>query len=111
MPVYAERFASDTTRYINWELDIEYPAPGRPVEFEITAIWYQNRGASSWEEIYRAVSTHHVEADWTGSYHSSGYGCDDPVDCWEVGRYRVDLYVDSKLIASEQFEVYCCSAG
>jgi hypothetical protein len=105
-------FASDTTRYINWVLDLEFPARGRPVEFEITAIWYQGNSTSSWEKIFRAVHTHHIEGDWTWSSHEWGYGCDDPVGCWEVGSYRVDLYVAGKMIASAPFEIYCCqSAG
>jgi hypothetical protein len=104
--VYQQRFASDTTRYINWELDLEYPAPGRRTEFEITAIWYQDKGTSSWEEIYRRTRVAYVEADWTGSYHASGYGCDDPENCWEIGTYRIDLYVEGKKIASEQFHIY-----
>jgi hypothetical protein len=51
--VYQQRFASDTTRYINWELNLEHPAPGQPLDFEITAVWYQDNGTSSWEEIFR----------------------------------------------------------
>jgi hypothetical protein len=109
--VYAQRFASDATRYINWELDIDYPAPGRRIDFEITEIWYQDNGTSSWEEIFRDVDIHNVEADWKGSYHWEGYGFDNPGN-WAIGLYRVDLYVAGKQIASEQFEIYCCqSAG
>jgi hypothetical protein len=47
-----------------------------------------------------------VEGDWTWSYHSLSYGCDDPVNCWEAGSYRVELYVAGKKITSEQFEIY-----
>jgi hypothetical protein len=107
--VYAQRFASDTTRYINWVLDLEHPAPGQPRALEITAVWYQDNGTPSWEEIHRHTLDTSIEGDWTWSYHEWGYGCDDPVDCWEVGSYRVDIYVAGKMITSAPFEIYAAA--
>jgi hypothetical protein len=104
--VYAQRFASDTTRYISWELNLEHPAPGQPRDFVITAIWYQDNGTGSWEEIFRQTLDTSIEGEWASSYHNLGYGCDDPVNCWEVGSYRVDLYVAGKMIASAPFQIY-----
>jgi hypothetical protein len=109
--VYDQRFAKETSRYINWALDLAYEAPGSPVDFKITAIYLRDTGASSWEEINRYTVDAHVEGDQTGSSHWSGYGCNEPEGCWEVGSYRVDIYfeglnVDGQLIASEQFEIY-----
>jgi hypothetical protein len=103
--VYAQRFAKDTTQYITWVLDLEFPAPGRRIDFEITEIWYQDKGTSSWEEIFRDVDASHVEANWTESWHEWGYGFGNPGN-WDVGTYRVDIYVAGKQIASEQFEIY-----
>jgi hypothetical protein len=104
--VYQQRFASDTSRYINWELNLEHPAPGRPIDFVITAIWYQDNGTGSWEEIFRQTKAASIEGEWTSSYHNLGYGCDDPVNCWEVGSYRVDIYVAGNMIASAPFQIY-----
>jgi hypothetical protein len=109
--VYQQRFASETSRYINWVLDLEHPAPGRRVDFKITAIYLRDNGAGSWEELWRGTTDTYVEGDWTWSSHWSGLGCDDPSNCWEIGLYRVDIYfeglnVDGQLIASEQFEIY-----
>jgi hypothetical protein len=108
--VYAEHFASETSRYINWELDLEYAAPGSPVDFKITAIYLRDTGTASWEEINRYTIDAHVEGDQTGSSHWSGYGCDDPPNCWAIGLYRVDIYfeglgTDGQLMASQGFEV------
>jgi hypothetical protein len=52
--VYAERFASETSRYINWELNLEYPAPGLRVDFQITAVYYFSNSANKWEEFFSA---------------------------------------------------------
>jgi hypothetical protein len=40
--MYAQRFAADTSSYINWVLDLELPVPGRRRDFEITAIYYRD---------------------------------------------------------------------
>jgi hypothetical protein len=108
--VYAQRFASDTSRYINWALDLEHPAPGRPVDLKITAIYLRDNGTGSWEEFWRGTWDTSVEGDWTESSHWGGYGFDDPGN-WPIGSYRVDIYfeglnIDGQLIASEQFEIY-----
>jgi hypothetical protein len=102
--VYAQRFASGTTRCINWELNLEYPAPGRRIDFQITAINLRDNGTPLWEEIRRQTMDAHVEATWTRSYHWWGYGWPDPGN-WESGSYRVDLYVEGKKIASAPFEI------
>src|SRR5688500_16523348 len=51
--VYDQRFARETTRYINWKLNLEHPAPGRRVDFQITAVYYRANSANEWEEIDR----------------------------------------------------------
>jgi hypothetical protein len=105
--VYAQRFARNTTRYIYWQIELEYPPPRRRIEFKITEIWYYyNSATSSWGELFWDKDTHYVEGDWTWTPHWQGLGCDYPPNCWEIGTYRVDLYVDDKKIASEQFQIY-----
>jgi hypothetical protein len=91
--VYAQRFASETSRYINWQLDLAYPAPGSPINFKITAIYLRDTGTGSWEEMHRHTVDAYVEGEWTGSYHGWGYGFDDPGN-WAAGSYRVDIYFE-----------------
>jgi hypothetical protein len=90
--VYAQRFGKDTTRYIHWVLDLEHPAPGRPIDYKITAIYLRDNGTPAWEEIWQQTKDAHVEADWTWSYQEWGYGFDNPGN-WESGLYRVDIYI------------------
>jgi hypothetical protein len=104
---YSQHFSSDTARYIFWVLDLEHPPPGRRIDFSIIAIYSRrNINTSIWEEIWRQTDNTYVEGDETSSYHERGYGCDEPVGCWENGYYRVDLYVEDKKIASEEFQIY-----
>jgi hypothetical protein len=106
--VYEERFARETTRYVNWELNLEHPAPRRGVDFQITAVYLRDDGAGSWEEIFRQTLDTSVEGDWTSSYHNHSYGFDDPGN-WAIGFYRVDIYFEGQVIASEQFAIYAAA--
>jgi hypothetical protein len=103
--VYAERFARETTRYVNWELNLEYPAPGRRVDFQITAVYYFSNSASVWEEFHRHNFDAYVEGKWTSSSHGYGYGFADPGN-WTIGTYRADTLFAGQVIASQQFEIY-----
>jgi hypothetical protein len=106
--VYAERFARETTRYINWELNLEHPAPGRWVDFQITAVYYRWNEAGSvafCKEFDRHTLDTHVEGDWTWSSHGYGYGFDDPGN-WALGSYRVDTFFAGEVIAIYYFEIY-----
>jgi hypothetical protein len=108
--VYDQRFARETTRYINWELNLEYPAPGRRVDFKITAVYLRDKGAGSWQDFWRGTMDAHVEGDWTWSSRWWSYGFNDPGN-WAIGFYRVDIYFeglgsDGQLIASNRFEIY-----
>ena len=47
--VYRKSFSRTQTRYVNWELNFEYPAPGRRIDFKIEAIWFSN-GSEIWRD-------------------------------------------------------------
>jgi serine/threonine protein kinase len=98
---YGTRFAQAEARYIDYELNLEFPAPGRPVDFEVMAVYYGPDGT----ELDRFSAEYRLEADWTTSWHAKGWGWDDPGK-WSTGAHRVELYVDDALIASGTFEIY-----
>lgn len=98
---YASRFAKSKSRYINWELNLKHPAPGRRVDFSIEAIFYDPRGAIFGRQVYDS----YIEADWTWSYHNLSWGWGNPGN-WEIGDYRVDLSVEGTKIASGTFSIF-----
>jgi serine/threonine protein kinase len=98
---YDTRFSSATARYINYELSLEFPAPGRQVDFQVEAVYYGPDGT----ELARFTADYHLEADWTTSWHAKGWGWDNPGQ-WSPGTYRVELYVDGQVAASGTFEIY-----
>ncbi len=100
--VYRGSFSRTQTRYVNWEVAFEYPAPGRRIDFKIESIWYAN-GA----EIWRGMCDAYVQADWTTSFSAQGYGwANAGSNTWASGTYRVDLYVEGTKIASGNYTVY-----
>ena len=99
--VYATRLARDSTRYVNWELNIDYPEPGDRVYFDIDAVLYGPDDDVLAELTFDDV---YLDADWTGSYHSMGYGWREPGH-WDSGEYTVDLYVQDEWLAGGTFEI------
>jgi hypothetical protein len=98
--VYRYSFDRFTTRSIYWELDLQYPPPGRRIDFQIEAVWYKSDGS----EMARQTNSAHVEADWGSSWHSLGYGYLEPGH-WTPGTYRVDIYFKNARIASGTFQI------
>jgi hypothetical protein len=108
MPAYGKRsyltgFSRTRTRFINWELNLQHPAPGRRIDFTIEHIYFDPYG----KEINRASQNTYILENWTNSYHQYGYGWKvASSNGWFAGTYRVDLYVNGVKIASESFNVY-----
>jgi hypothetical protein len=97
---YATRFPKSTARYINYQLNLEYPPPERRIEFVIKAVWYDPDG-----EIFAEGSMDgYIESDWTYSAHASGQGWEEPGK-WPVGEHTVELSVGGVLLASGSYEI------
>jgi WD40 repeat protein len=99
--VYDAAFPQASSRYIAWELNLDYPEPGEQVDFEIYAIWYGPDGQILAEQT---MDDAYLGADWTSSAHAMGWGWDDPGE-WDPGKYSVDLYVGDDLMATGSFEI------
>jgi len=98
---YSHRFPMATTRYVYWELHISYPESKEPMTFETEAVYYKPDGT----EMGRFTEESHIEAGWSSSWHTSGWGWDEPGE-WSVGTYRVELYIEGDMVASDTFEIY-----
>jgi hypothetical protein len=98
--VYRFSFDRFTTRSIYWELDLQYPPPGRRIDFQVDAIWYKSDGT----EMTRQTNPAYVLADWKSTWHSLGFGYVEPGH-WTPGTYRVDLYFKNTRIASGTFQI------
>ena len=98
---YSHRFPMATTRYVYWELHLSYPESKEPMTFETEAVYYKPDGT----EMGRFTEESHTEAGWSSSWHTSGWGWDEPGK-WPLGTYLVELYIERDLVASDTFEIY-----
>ncbi|MCR4342880.1 MAG: hypothetical protein NUV40_03195 [Patescibacteria group bacterium] len=97
---YKRQFPNSSSRYINWEINLEHPKPNRRIDFEITAIYYRSDGSM----LAQQTKNSYIKPGWTTSYHSLGWGWSKPGN-WEVGTYSVDLFIKGQKIASGTFEI------
>lgn len=97
---YATEFPRSQARFINWELRLLHPKPGKKISFRLDAAYYKPKESILVEHHLDTFS----EADWTYSQHSHGYGNDKP-GTWPLGTYRVDVLFDGKTIVSDTFSV------
>lgn len=98
--LYLQTFAAQHARHINWELSIDHVQPRQRVDFRLSAIYYQPDGS----ELTRHVLDSHVDRGWRDSKHASGYGF-PTAGHWSPGSYRVDIFVDERIVASGRFSV------
>jgi hypothetical protein len=98
--VYRFSFDRFTARSIYWELDLQYPPPGRRIDFQVDAFWYKPDGS----EMTRQIISAHVDADWGSSWHTLGYGYVESGH-WTPGTYRVDFYFKNTRVASGTFQI------
>ena len=95
--IYSTVFNQSQTRYINWELNLNYPKPVKRIEFPIHYKYYNPQG--------KILTEHHInsyiETNWTSSNHSGGYNA----GTWVTGTYRVEVYIDGKMVTSGNFKV------
>ncbi len=99
--MYNTRFGASSSRFINYDLFLKYPVPGRRIEFETSAVYYNSDGTV----LGRRARQAGVEATWNESNHFDGWGAATP-GSWKAGFYRVDIFVAGKRIASRWFEIY-----
>ncbi len=98
---YSKRFSRASTRYVGWEMNLDYPQPGRKRPFEIMATWYNPDGSVNTVQPYKTS----LGADWTSSHHQQMWGWKEPGN-WKPGTYRVKLTVDGQVVADNTFDIY-----
>lgn len=98
---YQSRFAQATTRTIYTEVRLDYPQPGKRVDFTITLICKRENGTTFRIEESRG----RAEADWTSSSHWVGMGNFTPGN-WDAGAYKVDVQINGEKVATGSFEIY-----
>lgn len=97
--VLSTTFDALTTRYINIELDLEYPRASRSTGFEIPCRF---DGPDSAVRTPTVKGT--VDPGWSGSFHTSGWGAPSR-GVWPAGTYKVTCTGDGKVVVASEFTV------
>ena len=97
--VVTTRFDAFATRFINVELELEYPKSAKPTEFQV-ACRFEASGAESRDAVIKG----RAEPGWTGSYHTAGAGSGNR-GTWTEGVYRVTCTEEGQVVASTAIEM------
>ena len=103
--VLSTSFDALTTRYINIELDLEYPRVSRATAFEIPCRF---DGPDSTVRTPTVKGT--VDPGWSGSFHTSGWGAPSRGG-WPAGTYKVTCTGDGKVVVASEFHVAKAAAA
>ena len=97
--VITTSFDALTTRFINIELELEYPRAARSIGFEI-GCRFDGPDSTARTPTVRGS----VDAGWIGSYHTAGWGARNR-GMWPEGTYKVTCQGDGKTVVSSEFKV------
>jgi len=98
--VYSHNFEQTNARIIYCELDLNHTGPVENTTFVMRAVYHDPDG-----DVYGVAEIKPVvKAGWTWSNWVLGFGWDYPGN-WDVGTYRVDVYVGDEKIASDSFKI------
>lgn len=97
---YNNYFSKHKSRYINFELELDYPTQTQKRDFTIKAVYY---GPSN-TVISTEYIDFYVDKGWTESLHVYGYGNNQP-GYWEIGTYSVELFDGNNIITRGNFTI------
>lgn len=100
--VYQDRFSKSQTARISWELDIQFPPPGRRIPYTIETNFYNWQGTLLDKQMSPGC---YIEASWTTAACSNSKGWETPGK-WPIGIYKVELLIDGQKVITGSFEVY-----
>ena len=98
---FETRFDSETARYIYWQIDLSYAAPGQRVMLPLKAVILGSGG----RVVSRQTGNLDIQPDWTSSSFNMGWGSPS-AGVWTPGKYRVEISSQDRHVASGSFEVY-----
>ncbi len=98
---YKTEFTGSHIRFINWEIDLHFDAPGYKINFGIEAIWTDSTG----HEIAHQNDNAIIEAGWTTIWHCDGWGNRTAGAFWKPGIYFTELKIRGISIGKSSFKV------
>lgn len=97
---YQDEFSASGVRFINWELIVEHPSPGKEIKYKVEAFW-KNRNGSVFN---RQIVQTGMGPNWQLGYTTCSLG-DNASGAWLPGSYSVELRAGGRRIAEGYFKV------
>jgi hypothetical protein len=101
--VYNNRLTQKETRYINWELNLKHPAPGRRIHLELQFVC---KRADTGEIVVNEKVNSYIDSSWISSNHPASWGSKTPGAFWKKGVYALSTYVNGNPVAMRYFGVF-----
>ena len=98
---YTSRFANSGTRYVNWELNLEYPKSTTESRFDLETKWFKPDGSPETTQNQVVV----LPAGTTNIFTANGWGNADG-KYYHAGMYTVEFYIAGKKLGGSKFEIY-----
>jgi hypothetical protein len=98
--VFGDCFKQSTTRYIYFQLNLEYPAPQKNLSFSLNYICYRSDGSIVENQKFDTG----IESNWTNSSHWAAWGKKEP-GYWICDSYKVEIYINGVNVAHGNFRI------
>jgi serine/threonine protein kinase len=102
---YATIFDKSATRYVYYELNLDYPAPGVKRYFTMEQIWYKDNTVIYNESLDSFIEESSVSSTFTDGYGNALYGN------LGAGKYKLEIKYNGFVVVSNNFEVQLSLAG
>ena len=96
---FHDTFSKSATRYISFQIELQFPRRQSAASFTVTAVWQGPAGFQVTQD-----SKWKISAGWSDAWHANAWGYDEP-GRWVPGNYTVDFLVGKEKIATGKFQV------
>lgn len=97
---YGTAFIKSKTRYVWYELNLNFPETSSTKDIEIVEEWYKNEKKINSNKRKIPILVGDTETNLTAGYGSKSYGS------YDTGKYVIIIRKDKKVIASQEFSVF-----
>ncbi len=97
---YNNSFKQNVVRYIAYELNLDFPSPGRLVEIPLTVKYFYPDGT----QMAELTDLIEIQPDWLWSCHYWSWGWSEPGN-WETGTYTVRIFESDSEVVSGNFTI------
>ncbi len=89
-----------SSRYVCWEMTLNFPMPLSRLPFTVQEVWYRPDGAEMTDHNFGG----YIEPTWTFSWQTNCWGTPKG-GTYTPGKYHIAMYVDKRKVQDAYFDV------